>query len=103
MRLVNAVGDSLGLLVVAVCMAGCLHVPATADLRPFVAVSMGYASVAAQPGPAPAPAPAVCRTCGGTGKLGDGRVFVPCPDCQKKSTKETPPCPTGTCPTPTAR
>ena len=28
--------------------------------------------------------PAVCENCGGTGKVGDGRVFVPCPVCKPK-------------------
>lgn len=29
----------------------------------------------------PAP-PNVCENCGGTGKLGDGRITVPCPVCK---------------------
>lgn len=32
--------------------------------------------------PAPAPVPSgVCENCGGRGKLGDGTVFVDCPEC----------------------
>lgn len=101
MRLIYAIGDCVGLLVITILTAGCLGVPATADLRPFVAASIGYASLAS--GTSPSPVPSVCRTCGGRKVLGDGRVQVPCPDCTKKPTKEAPPCPTGICPLPTVR
>lgn len=33
------------------------------------------------PDPAPSPTPGKCATCNGTGKVGDGRVFVECRDC----------------------
>jgi hypothetical protein len=36
------------------------------------------------PGPKPEPGPqpgGQCENCNGTGKVGDGRVFVPCPKC----------------------
>lgn len=33
------------------------------------------------PNPAPNPGPKKCENCNGTGRVGDGRVFVPCPVC----------------------
>lgn len=33
------------------------------------------------PNPAPKPGPTKCDNCNGTGRVGDGRVFVPCPVC----------------------
>lgn len=33
------------------------------------------------PAPKPSPGPKKCENCNGTGKVGDGRVFVPCPVC----------------------
>ncbi len=33
------------------------------------------------PSPTPTPGPTKCDNCNGTGKVGDGRVFVPCPVC----------------------
>ena len=88
----GAITDSAGLITVSVLMAGCLHVPGPSlELRAFVAACGSYAL--ADAAPAPKPKPAVCRTCGGRGILGDGRVAVPCPDCTKKA--GGPPC-TGT-------
>ena len=33
------------------------------------------------PAPKPAPGPTKCDNCNGTGRVGDGRVSVPCPVC----------------------
>jgi hypothetical protein len=33
------------------------------------------------PSPTPRPVPTKCDNCNGTGRVGDGRVFVPCPVC----------------------
>ena len=55
--------------------------------RARLAADMAYAvvTVAAAPAPSPSPSPTpatdACQECNGTGKLGDGRVFVTCPDC----------------------
>ena len=55
--------------------------------RARLAADMAYAvvTVAAAPAPSPSPSPTpatdACPECNGTGKLGDGRVFVTCPDC----------------------
>lgn len=96
-RLLTSIADSCGLVLVTTMMAGCLHVPGPChELRPFVAVCGAYSLVAAPP--SPSPVPAVCKTCGGKGVLGDGRVAVPCPDCQKK--KETSQCQSQTCTAP---
>ena len=35
----------------------------------------------AKPDPAPQPVGDKCENCNGTGKVGDGRVFVKCPVC----------------------
>lgn len=47
--------------------------------------------------PSPAPASDACENCNGTGKIGDGRIVMPCPAC--KGTGKTPKvaCLTGTC------
>ena len=55
--------------------------------RARLAADMAYAvvTVAAAPAPSPSPSPTpatdACPECNGTGKLGDGTVFVTCPDC----------------------
>ena len=55
--------------------------------RARLAADMAYAvvTVAAAPAPSPSPSPTpatdACPECNGTGKLGDGRVYVTCPDC----------------------
>lgn len=86
-RFFDSIADSFGLVVVTTLAAGCLSVAGpVGDLRPFVATAGAY-SVASPA--APKPKPAVCATCGGTGRLGDGRVFVPCPDCTQKQEKPT--------------
>lgn len=52
-------------------------------------VLASYRTSPAPTPPTPAPAPAgVCENCNGTGKLGDGTVFVICPVC--KGTGKTP-------------
>ena len=34
-----------------------------------------------RPEPTPTPIGDACENCNGTGKVGDGRVFVKCPEC----------------------
>jgi hypothetical protein len=70
---------SRSLLIIVAVLAGCTA-PQSADLRPLVAVSGKYSLLAEK-----VVVPSKCSTCGGTGRLGDGKVFVPCPDCQPKS------------------
>jgi len=50
--------------------------------RYLSAIAVAVGSTAGTPKPAPAPSPSgQCDNCNGTGKLGDGTVFVPCPVC----------------------
>lgn len=65
------------ILVFATVVAGCAA-QSHDDLRPFVSAAGGYA-MARKPAPEK---PKVCPNCNGTGKVGDGKVFVPCPACQ---------------------
>jgi hypothetical protein len=65
---------------------GCALAPGVSDLQPVVAVAGQYAIMSQRPTPAPQPPSGKCGTCGtpvppGGGKLGDGRVEVPCPEC----------------------
>jgi hypothetical protein len=77
------------LLIVFVLLAGCKPQLAKVDYdyeRAHAAVTLGkYVSLPdVEPGPRPEPTPAPsgkCENCNGTGKIGDGRVFVPCPVC----------------------
>jgi hypothetical protein len=88
------------LALLAVLVAGCSP-QAAPDLRPLVAVSAKY-SLLAVVTPAPSPDDGICKTCRGTGKVGDGRVSVTCAACG--GTGKTPPeCKDGKCPTPTRR
>lgn len=66
------------LIAVGGCVAGVPDDPAvTADL----ACEAARLVVQLRAEPAPAPASDVCTNCGGTGKLGDGRIEVKCPAC----------------------
>lgn len=64
------------------------------SMVPFVAVAGNYSLLAA-----PAAKPEVCPNCRGTGKVGDGRIFVPCPVCQTPQKQRPETCKTGTCDT----
>lgn len=46
--------------------------------------------------PSPAPASDQCDNCNGTGKIGDGRIVMPCPVC-KGTGKKPKACITGSC------
>lgn len=70
---------------------GCTHQPD--DMRAFVAVAGRYSLMAAESRP---DKNEVCKNCGGTGRVGDGKIFVPCPVCQPNGGQ---PCLTGTCAT----
>lgn len=71
--------------------AGCT--PQREDMRAFVAVAGRYSLMAAELQPEENE---VCKNCGGTGRVGDGKIFVPCPVCQPNGGQ---PCLTGTCAT----
>lgn len=73
------------LLTVAAGLHGCNVVPtAPVDYTPIIACELGLAASGAESGPAPAPSPKpgdTCPNCKGTGKVGDGTVFVTCAAC----------------------
>jgi hypothetical protein len=83
----NARANSLYSVAVAAAVIGCVRVPpAPTNLQPMVAVFGQYAMLS-QSSPTPAPS-GVCSNCGtkvppGGGFVGDGRVKVPCPECNK--------------------
>lgn len=53
---------------------------ATIDAPAIIAAEIGLASIAAVVPPTPVPS-GKCENCGGTGKVGDGTVSVPCAVC----------------------
>jgi hypothetical protein len=80
---------------VVILLAGCSASPP--DLRPLVAVSGTYSLL--KPSPTPAPAPAgICKSCRGTGRVGDGVHSVPCAACG--GTGKVVACKDGKCTTP---
>jgi len=79
----------LGVVLLAVLLAGCSAAPAgvtEAELdhdRAVIAVELTKASLGGDlPAPGPNPQPSTkCDSCGGDGELGDGRIKIPCPVC----------------------
>lgn len=73
------------LIAFSLVMVGCvMTLPAddstlTAELASETARAM--VQMRATPTPTPEPASDKCENCNGTGKVGDGRVFVKCPEC----------------------
>jgi len=73
------------LIAFSLVMVGCvMTLPAddstlTAELASETARAMVH--MRATPTPTPEPASDKCENCNGTGKVGDGRVFVKCPEC----------------------
>jgi RecJ-like exonuclease len=73
------------LIAFSLVMVGCvMTLPAddstlTAELASETARAM--VQMRATPTPTPEPAGDKCENCNGTGKVGDGRVFVKCPEC----------------------
>jgi len=67
----------------------CLPHPAVEEnLQPFVAATGSYSMM--EPTPEPTPPAGKCSTCGapvppGGGRLGDGTVSVPCPECNDEA------------------
>lgn len=65
-------------------LAGCTApAPEPIDFVPAISVAVGVAEATrgATPAPAPTPAKGTCDNCGGTGRVGDGTVSVPCAAC----------------------
>lgn len=69
-------------IIAVLLLAGCDIVPPDApDYSAGIAVACGVAAAAPADSPAPLPDDEVCRSCGGTGWLGDGVIKEDCPDC----------------------
>lgn len=72
----RVLGDAIGasLMFAAV---GCVALPHR-DMQPFVAAAGRYSLMASG---SAAPQGGQCQNCRGEGRIGDGRVFVTCPEC----------------------
>lgn len=100
-------GDAVRWLVCFfVVFAGCVaSIPSDPMLTADLACEAARMAVKARQTPAPSPTPPTnaCDNCGGTGKLGDGRITVKCPACdgtgkKPKSVLVKPACINGVCP-----
>lgn len=73
------------LLAIALVLTGCGAPSRPASSDRYAAALVAWSVPSGVPSPAPkpdpGPKPGVCENCGGTGRLGDGRVSVPCPVC----------------------
>jgi len=77
-------------IIALILVAGCVEPIDAARRRDAKAIACGVLatdsldsapSPTPTPNPAPTPGPKKCDNCNGTGRVGDGRVFVPCPVC----------------------
>lgn len=67
--------------VVASLLSGCVP-ESNEDFRPLGSAAIAVHTQSTGPAPAPKPVPGgKCDGCNGTGRLGDGRVSVPCQKC----------------------
>lgn len=64
-------------------LAGCDAPGSSQDFRPLSAAVLAVHSQGVSPSPAPKPVVpgGKCDACNGTGRVGDGRVSVPCQKC----------------------
>lgn len=70
------------LVCMLVAIGGCVaSLPADNSLTADIACEAARLVVRLRQETAPAPASGECTNCGGTGKLGDGRIEVKCPAC----------------------
>jgi hypothetical protein len=95
----RALADTLGSVTMMLAVTlpiGCVRTPERpTDLQPLIAVAGQYTMMARAVPDAPK---GVCSNCGtkvppGGGYVGDGRVKVPCPECNKSAA--APKCPCG--------
>ncbi len=83
---------ALLLLCSAALFFGCVQLAPDDDYRPLAAAVLAVQEASNPtalilPSPTPTPAhPLLCSNCNGTGRLGDGRVMVPCPICEGRGT-----------------
>lgn len=70
------------LLIAVVLLVGCDLAPSNApDYSAGISLACGVAGALPDAPPEPEPDDDVCRSCGGTGWLGDGVIKTDCPDC----------------------
>lgn len=70
------------LLVLILALAGCVaSLPADPGLDADLAAEGARLLIQLRKEQAPKPNGDACENCNGLGKVGDGRVFVPCPAC----------------------
>lgn len=67
-------GDAIGATLMFAAV-GCVALPHR-DMQPFVAAAGRYSLMDSS-----APESDRCENCRGEGRIGDGRVFVTCPEC----------------------
>ena len=89
------------LLASIVVMSGCVvSRPDDAALTADLACETARMVVGMRQQPSPRPSSDTCENCGGTGKIGDGRIVMTCPVCKGtgKKLKSVLQCKDGTCP-----
>jgi hypothetical protein len=71
------------LIVFMVASIGCVaSLPNDSSISADLAVETARMVIASRAAPpAPTPDAGRCENCNGTGKIGDGRIVMPCPEC----------------------
>jgi DnaJ-class molecular chaperone len=71
------------LIVFAIVSIGCVaSLPTDPGISADLAVETARMVIASRAAPpAPTPDSDRCENCNGTGKIGDGRIVMPCPEC----------------------
>lgn len=71
------------LIVFAIVSIGCVaSLPTDSGISADLAVETARMVIASRAAPpAPSPDAGKCENCNGTGKIGDGRIVMPCPEC----------------------
>ena len=69
-------------IVLSVLFVGCVAtLPSDSSISADLAVEAARMVMVLRQGPPPTPAGKECTNCNGTGKIGDGRIVMPCPEC----------------------
>lgn len=79
------------LLLMLLAFAGCVaSLPDDATISADLAVEAAYLNASGKVvPPAPTPDSTRCENCNGTGKIGDGRIVMPCPECGGDGVKDS--------------